>query len=253
MLAQECAGFRERQLLRIVAGEAKPFARRELRNRACQRVSDQLLAPILVGAGLGGAGFSRPTRGNEFIVWQRFQSLPRAQAVDVPLRKHGTEPRREAAASVEVTKKRALEEFAVDAIRQVAGAALGIERVSCAIERRTLFANEVFPRLFVARGAPAGEREIVEVQRLEICAAFGASIERFSKPLERHPPALGACPQVKALGERGVDRQPSHSTPGALIRNDAQEHADRTRKQCAAQLPAKRGNEGCSGHDHDET
>src|SRR6185369_9424229 len=156
-----------------------------------------------------------------------------AQPVDVALRKHGTEPRREAAASVKVTKERALEQFAVNAVGQVAGTASGIERVGRAIERRTLFANEVLPRLLVARGARAGEREIFEVQRFEICAAFGASLERFSKPLERHPPALGACLQVKAPGERGVDRQRSHSTPGTLIRNDAQEHADRKRKQCA--------------------
>src|SRR5262245_59588190 len=154
---------------------------------------------------------------------------------------------------MEVTKERSLEQLAVDAVRQLSSAASGVERVGRAIERRTLFTNEVFPRPLVARCASAGKREIFEMQRVEICAAFGASLERFSKPLERHPPALGACLQVKALGERGVNRQRSHSTPGTLIGNDAQQRADRKRKQRAADLTSKRREERRAGHDHDES
>src|SRR4029453_19632123 len=146
-----------------------------------------------------GAGFSRPNRrpnrsGKEFIVRQRLESSPGAEAIDVPLRQHGAEPRRQTAASVEVTKERSLEQLAVDAVGQFPGAASGIERVGRAIERRTLFANEVFPRRLVAGRAAAGKREVFEMQLVEVCAAFGASLERFSKPLDRHIPAPGPAP-----------------------------------------------------------
>src|SRR4029453_15955692 len=120
MLAQEFAGFRERQLLRIVAGEAKPVARRQPGYGPRERASDQFLAAIcFLGAAFRRPNRSRPNRpSRELTVPQRLQPSPGAQAVDVPLRKHGTEPRREAAASVEVTKKRSLEQLAIDGVRQ---------------------------------------------------------------------------------------------------------------------------------------
>src|SRR4029453_14244504 len=143
MLAQESAGFRERQLLRIVAGEAKPVARRKLGYGPRQRASDQFTAAIC----FVGAAFSRPNRpSGELIVRQRLQPSPGAQVVDVPLRKHGTEPRREAAASVEITKERSLEQLAIDGVRQFPSTSSGIERVGRAIQCRALFANEKFPR-----------------------------------------------------------------------------------------------------------
>jgi hypothetical protein len=46
MLAQEFAGFRQRQLLRIVAGEAKPFARLKLGHGSRERVPDQFPTTI---------------------------------------------------------------------------------------------------------------------------------------------------------------------------------------------------------------
>ena len=100
-----------------------------------------------------------------------------------------------------------------------------------------MLANEVFPRRLVACRTAAGEREVFEMQRIELRAAFGASLQRFSKPFDRHTPALGACPAIKALDERRVDRQSSHSTPCALIGDDAQQHADGQRKQRAATWP----------------
>jgi len=255
VLAQEFAGFGERQLLGIVAGEPKLIARRELRDGPRQRITGNRCSLTLVGA-----GFSRPNPGpaeagpydRRFIVRQRLELAPGAQAIDVSLRKHGAEPRRQTAASVEVTKKGSLEQLAVEPVSELPRAAARIERVGRAIQRRALFANEVFPRPFVAGGAAAGQREVFEMQFVEVGAAFGAPRERFSKPVERHVPALGACPAMKALRKRGVDRQPSHSTPGALVGHDAQQHAHCERDERASQLAAERGNQRRSRHDRDQ-
>jgi hypothetical protein len=154
---------------------------------------------------------------------------------------------------VEVTKERSFEQLAVNTIGQLPAAASGVERVGRAIERRALLSDEVFPRLFVAGRASTGQGEVFEMQRVELCTAFGTSLERFSKPLERHPPALGACLPVKALDERGVNRQRSHSTPGALIGDDAQQHADDEWKQRAADLTSERRKERRAGHDDHQT
>ena len=132
-------------------------------------------------------------------------------------------------------------------------AASRIERVGGSIQCRTMFADEVFPRRLVACRTAAGEREVLEMQRVELRAAFGASLQRFSKPLERHTPPLGACPAIKALDERRVDRQSSHSTPCALIGDDGQQHADGQRKHRASDLAAYRGDDCRAGHDHDQS
>ena len=147
------------------------------------------------------------------------------------LRQHGSEPRRETAASVEVTKERSFEQFAINAVGQFPRSSSGVERIRRAVERRPMFPDEVFPGCFVAGRAGARQREVFETEVVEVCAAFGAAFERLGKPRDRHMPALSACPAIQALGERDVDRQASHSTPSALIGDDAQQHADRKRKQ----------------------
>ena len=145
----------------------------------------------------------------------------------MPLRKHGAQPGGQAAASMEVTKERSFKELAVNAVGEVACAASRFQRVGGTIERRTMLANEVVPGRLVTPGASARQREVFEVQLSRVGAPFRASLERVSEPLERHTPAFGACPAIETLDERRVDRQPSHSTPGALIGDHAQQHSDR--------------------------
>jgi hypothetical protein len=125
----------------------------------------------------------------------------------VPLREYGSQPRREAAASVEITEERSLEQLAIDAVGEFASTASGIERIGCTVERRPMLPNKKIPGPFVPRRAGARERKIFEMERVRVRAAFGASLECFNKPFERHPPSLRACPAIEALGERDVNRQ----------------------------------------------
>ena len=59
-------------------------------------------------------------------------------------------------------------EIGVERIRQLARAARRVERVGRSIERRPVLAHEMLPRGLVAVRAGAGQREILQVQRLQV-------------------------------------------------------------------------------------
>src|SRR5260221_11103293 len=85
------------------------------------------------------------------LIRQRVQSTIRAQPIHMPLRQHRSQPRRQAAASVEVAKERlpyALtvsepEQIRVQRIREVARPAAGLERISSAVKMRALLEDEM--------------------------------------------------------------------------------------------------------------
>ena len=112
---------------------------------------------------------------------------------------------------MEVSEQGALEQFAVDAVGELTRVAGRIERVGGAIQGGAVFANEVFPGGIIAGGTAAREREVLEVQRAKIRTAFRASLERFSKALERHTPPLGVCPAIELLDELRVDTGNRHT------------------------------------------
>ena len=180
MLAGEPADLRERHLLRIVAAEAQAIARRRApqwpaastcahgRDEArAIRIGRRSAAPrsraaeLSSGSGSSGAGFAMP--------------------IDEALRDQRSQPRGEAAAAVKVAKQRLAravlflqaEELGVERVGDLARAAARVDGVGRAVEGRPELGDEVIPRLVVANRAGAREREIRQVQRIEIAIELG--------------------------------------------------------------------------------
>src|SRR5512138_3509828 len=105
VLAQQPAGFRERQLLRIVAGEAKSVARRKFRYGARERILNNCAAALALCHALDwllgpvDAGVRRHAFG------QRLEPFSCPHSIDVPLREDGPKPGGQAAASMKVTEE----------------------------------------------------------------------------------------------------------------------------------------------------
>ena len=154
-----------------------------------KRTAHQGHIPVPVGFWRAGRRRQCPAR---LLFRQCLHATGCPHAVDVPLRQHGPEPRGQAAASVEVAEQRLPpavtvakpEQFGVQRIGDLAGPAARVERVRRPIEQRALLEDEVFPRLVVARGTRAGEREIVEVQRRTVALEI-ASRRRLSRERAR--------------------------------------------------------------------
>ena len=105
MLAKDAAGLRERQLLGVVAREPQPVARGEHRNRQFESPVQQreIARP---DPDRPAAGERLATAQRLVVFRQRIEAAVRANGVHVPLREHGAQPRRQAAASVKVAEQR---------------------------------------------------------------------------------------------------------------------------------------------------
>ena len=135
VLAGERADLRERHLLRIVAGEAQAIARRQRRNGGCQHGAhrrDEARAIRIDGRStLARSGAGRA------LVGQRLELAGFAMPIDEALRDERSQPRREAAAAVEVAEDGLAdavlllqpEELGVQRLRDLARAAAGIDGV----------------------------------------------------------------------------------------------------------------------------
>ena len=100
----------------------------------------------------------------------------RPQAIDVPLRQHGSQPRGQAAATVEVAQQRLARaggvrqpiQLAVQRVGQFTRAAGGIDRVGRAQERRAIAGDEVLPRRLQTFDARGRQRQVLEVQAAHV-------------------------------------------------------------------------------------
>src|SRR4051812_6654900 len=87
-------------------------------------------------------------------------------------------------------------EIAIQRIGELAGAAGRIERICRTIEHWPVRLHEMLPGALVAGGASAREREIFEMQALQISrdvlrsGAFNARLQRGCELIERHGPAV---------------------------------------------------------------
>src|SRR5262245_28317585 len=96
--------------------------------------------------------------------------------IDKPLRDQRAQPRGQAAAAVKVTKDGLADavlfleakQLGVERLRDLARGAAGIDRIRRAIHCRPEFTDEMIPRVLAAHRARAGQREVVEMQRLVI-------------------------------------------------------------------------------------
>jgi hypothetical protein len=102
VLAEHQARLRERQILRIVAGQPQTIAGTERRDGVLDRMPDEPQIAIPIGLDLQCA---RRQHQRRIVVRQRFHPAIRPQPVHVPLRQYGPQPRRQAAAAVKVAEK----------------------------------------------------------------------------------------------------------------------------------------------------
>src|SRR5208282_4720262 len=110
MLAQQFPDFGQRDLVNIVVGEAQPVARRERVKRECERrlQNRQILSPLRIEQAIGSSVPCRYRFGGVFSVtiFERLRAARAANLVDMPLRKDGTEPGGELAATMKVVEER---------------------------------------------------------------------------------------------------------------------------------------------------
>ena len=169
MLAERATDLREREVLRIVAGQSKPVPRRETRDCGGNGSPHQReeSRPLRVGRVRFGGN-----RVGILFGRQRVEQACAPHAVHVPLSQHGAQPRREAAPSVEVAKERQPfavplpqpEQVRVQRVREVARAARAVDRIGRAVEHRPVLAHEMLPRPFVSLRARACKRKVFEVE-----------------------------------------------------------------------------------------
>ena len=145
------------------------------------RMRERILQQMQVAVALGVLmPLGRRDRLRGFLVRQFFVAPGDPHAIDEPLRQDRAQPRREAAAAVKIAKQGLTigsaigdaEQVAVERIHELPRPAGRVHGVGGAIERRPELAHEVFPRVFVARRAPAGEREILEMQGRQVPLDF---------------------------------------------------------------------------------
>ena len=99
----------------------------------------------------------RQRRGGVFF-GQLVLATPDPDAIHEPLREHGSEPRGQTAASVEIAKERSpfalahgdAVQFAVQCVSQLARAATGLERIGTSIKDGAELTNEMLPRVLSA-------------------------------------------------------------------------------------------------------
>jgi hypothetical protein len=94
------------------------------------------------------------------FVRKRLEPAVRADAIDVSLRQHRTQPRRQAAAALKVAKERLTVEIRVQGIGEIARTARWVQRVGGAVEDRPVLEDEALPGLLVPGRALPCELEI---------------------------------------------------------------------------------------------
>src|SRR5262245_44399334 len=94
------------------------------------------------------------------LVGKRLHPPVRADAIDVSLRQHGAQPRRQTAAALKVSKERLAVEIRIQRIGEIARTARGVEGVGGTVEDRPVLEDEALPRLLVPGRALTRELEV---------------------------------------------------------------------------------------------
>ena len=115
MLVKQPAGLGQRETLRIVTGEPQAIAWRQLGDGVRQRPANQLDAAAAFGRRIRRTVRLKAdtTDALPILVRQRLEPPADANAVDVALCEHGTQPGREAAAPMKVFEERPFVQLAV--------------------------------------------------------------------------------------------------------------------------------------------
>jgi len=171
---QEATGFRQGQLLRVVTPEPQTIAVGQSRQRSLERTLNAGTIPRLVRIGRAGTWCRKGVRS--LVGRQRFEPAGRSNAVDMPLREHGTEPCLERAAAMVIPEQRLpftialanAEQLAVNGIGDLACTSRSVESLGCPIESGPMLLDEVIPRTLVTGCAGAGQRQIFEVESVKI-------------------------------------------------------------------------------------
>ena len=168
-----------------------------------------------------GAGIERPVVGRRLV--KRIQPPGRPDAVDVTLREHGPRPGGKPAPSVEVAEERLAfrlplveaVEFGEDAVGDLRACFArdgprGLPQIG------PVDAHEVFPRGVASVEARRGQRQVLQVQRVQIGGRCRHGIAAVSEPMPRasyerlresgfaHAPGGSAAPPVRTRHRHGV-------------------------------------------------
>jgi hypothetical protein len=215
VLAEQTSGLRERQLFPIVAAKPETIAIRQPGQAPQQRQADQRQESQSVGIGNDRTGVKRRSG---LISLDRRQTPVGSNAIDLPLRENGTQPRGQTAASVKVAKERPplavallkAEEVRVDRVRLLACAAARIEGVGCPIKDGTILKHEMVPGQLVAIRARRSQRKVLEMQPRPVAfepldvwrpsgkCLLGAPLERRRERSLGHMPSRGVGLLVQA-------------------------------------------------------
>ncbi len=171
---QEATGFRQGQLLRVVAPEPQTIAVGQPRQRSLERTLNAGTISGVMWIGRARAGCRNGVR--PLVGRQRFEPTGGSNAVDMPLREHGTEPCLQRAAAMVIPEQRLpftvalanAEQLAVNGIGDLARTSRPVESLGCPIESRPMLLDEVIPRTLVTGCAGAGQRQIFEVESVKI-------------------------------------------------------------------------------------
>ncbi len=160
-------------------------------------------------SGLGRRGVGQ----RRLVLRQRFVPPHDADAVHVPLGQDGPQPGRETAASMEIPEQRArpvvlsiaqAEQLGVQGIGELPRVAAGIDGLGGTIEQRPIVLDEMVPRRLVSASARGRQRQVGEVQRVEI----PGRLARVGGP-------SGECVGDAAV-ESGAEVAARQSPPGRL-------------------------------------
>ncbi len=162
----------------------------------------------------------------EAIVVERDAPALESNAIDPSLRKDGTQPGRETAATVKIPEQRFTAfartahavELGVQRIGDLTRGAGCVEGVCGAIEDGTVHRDKMLPRSLIADAACAREREIFEVKAAEVsldlaggCGAHDSPFERLIEHRQRDGPALGVRAAVTPLQQLRLNHPPIES------------------------------------------
>jgi hypothetical protein len=212
----------QRQFLGIVAAQPETVSRLECGHRS----GDAVTHPAHISGSLRVylvAG--RRQRAWRLVFRQRIVTADAPDPIDVALRQHRAQPRGQTAASVEVAEMRSAlavthvepEQLAVERVREIARPASGIDGIRRSVQNRPMLANEMLPRRLRSLRARARERQVFDVERLEIpleltrVRRLGGErllctrLQRRGEDVHRQRPSVGTRFPVKPLDDRAIE------------------------------------------------
>jgi hypothetical protein len=174
VLLERAADLRQRQFLNVIPPQPEAVVVAQPRNGTAERLPQQRQMARPVGIRRRHARRLVRTRSIlavAFFVWQRHQAPLGAEPIDVALREHGSQPRRQAAPPLEVAKERPPSvhtvseavQIGVQGIGELPGASGGIEGVGGTVEHGPVLQHKAPPGVLVSSGALLRELEVVGV------------------------------------------------------------------------------------------